>query len=215
MRKLLLGLVGASALAMGTAANATLIVSTSTQVSAFTGPNTPDSGVHYTFSYTSTCGSTGAPPAGPVTCAPSPPLNPFEATVSFLNDASGFYGLGIQTTATTLGDDVIDLDTDVDFTNAWIETSTGTFIQALTNQTGANDVHESWALSGWFLDAGSYVIRIQGNRGDASSFDGNLNYVFAAREVPEPATWAMMLLGFGVVGLQLRRRRRPVLLQAA
>jgi PEP-CTERM motif len=27
--------------------------------------------------------------------------------------------------------------------------------------------------------------------------------------VPEPATWATMLLGFGIAGLSLRRRRRP------
>ncbi|QNP43594.1 PEP-CTERM sorting domain-containing protein [Sphingomonas daechungensis] len=33
--------------------------------------------------------------------------------------------------------------------------------------------------------------------------------------VPEPATWAMMLLGFGAAGFVLRRRRRPVLAQAA
>ena len=32
--------------------------------------------------------------------------------------------------------------------------------------------------------------------------------------VPEPATWAMMLLGFGAVGVSMRRRRRTVL-QAA
>ena len=33
--------------------------------------------------------------------------------------------------------------------------------------------------------------------------------------VPEPATWAMMLLGFGVAGFALRRRRAPALAQAA
>ncbi len=33
--------------------------------------------------------------------------------------------------------------------------------------------------------------------------------------VPEPATWAMMLLGFGAVGWQLRRRGRPALAQMA
>ena len=33
--------------------------------------------------------------------------------------------------------------------------------------------------------------------------------------VPEPATWAMMLLGFGAIGLAMRRRRRPALAQIA
>jgi hypothetical protein len=33
--------------------------------------------------------------------------------------------------------------------------------------------------------------------------------------VPEPATWAMMLLGFGAIGWQMRRRRAPLLAQAA
>ena len=33
--------------------------------------------------------------------------------------------------------------------------------------------------------------------------------------VPEPATWAMMLLGFGAIGFQLRRRRSAAALQVA
>ncbi len=33
--------------------------------------------------------------------------------------------------------------------------------------------------------------------------------------VPEPATWAMMLLGFAGIGVSLRRRRKPVLAQLA
>lgn len=32
--------------------------------------------------------------------------------------------------------------------------------------------------------------------------------------VPEPATWAMMLLGFGAVGYSMRRKRTPVLANA-
>lgn len=41
--------------------------------------------------------------------------------------------------------------------------------------------------------------------------------VFSQSAVPEPATWAMMLLGFGAVGMALRRsrRRRPSFLQLA
>jgi hypothetical protein len=39
---------------------------------------------------------------------------------------------------------------------------------------------------------------------------------FAVNAVPEPATWAMMLLGFGAMGVSLRRRRQSHnLLQAA
>lgn len=33
--------------------------------------------------------------------------------------------------------------------------------------------------------------------------------------VPEPATWAMMLLGFGGIGFAMRRRRQPALAQVA
>ena len=43
-----------------------------------------------------------------------------------------------------------------------------------------------------------------------TSFSGT---VLAA--VPEPATWAMMLLGFGGIGMAMRRRRRPALAQLA
>ena len=33
--------------------------------------------------------------------------------------------------------------------------------------------------------------------------------------VPEPGTWAMMLIGFGAVGFALRRRRTPQLAHLA
>jgi hypothetical protein len=32
---------------------------------------------------------------------------------------------------------------------------------------------------------------------------------------PEPATWAMMLLGFGAIGMAVQRRRHPALAQVA
>jgi PEP-CTERM motif-containing protein len=35
------------------------------------------------------------------------------------------------------------------------------------------------------------------------------------RSVPEPATWAMMLLGFGGIGFAMRRRQKPALAQLA
>ena len=45
------------------------------------------------------------------------------------------------------------------------------------------------------------------------TYSGNFN--FAVAPVPEPATWAMMLLGFGGIGFAMRRRRSPVLAQIA
>ena len=42
-----------------------------------------------------------------------------------------------------------------------------------------------------------------------------INPAAAAAAVPEPATWAMMLLGFGAIGFAMRRKRRPVLRQLA
>lgn len=41
--------------------------------------------------------------------------------------------------------------------------------------------------------------------GDSTSFGGYVDTIML-RAVPEPATWAMMLIGFGAVGYSLRRR---------
>jgi hypothetical protein len=38
------------------------------------------------------------------------------------------------------------------------------------------------------------------------NFDGNIN----APAVPEPGTWILMLVGFGGIGLTIRRQRRPL-----
>jgi hypothetical protein len=51
-----------------------------------------------------------------------------------------------------------------------------------------------------------------------SSFSGGFYYTPAAvSDVPEPASWAMMLLGFGAVGAAMRRSRRrlPAIAQIA
>ena len=49
------------------------------------------------------------------------------------------------------------------------------------------------------IEPGSYAI-LTANRG---FIVGN----FTIAQVPEPATWAMMLIGFGAVGFSLRFRR--------
>jgi len=95
--------------------------------------------------------------------------------------------------------------------NGWILSDTsnnlatilGVTIDPATNMAG-------FSLSNVSFDADSISINWAG-----LSFDPNtvvsLNVVFADSAVPEPSTWAMMLLGFGSIGVALRRRRRKVL----
>ena len=50
---------------------------------------------------------------------------------------------------------------------------------------------------------------------DVEGFSTAALYTTGGAPVPEPATWAMMLLGFGAAGYAMRRRRRPLLPQLA
>ena len=47
---------------------------------------------------------------------------------------------------------------------------------------------------------------------NAEYLDTGIDNIYAGplSGVPEPSTWAMMLLGFGAVGFRLRRARRPI-----
>jgi hypothetical protein len=51
---------------------------------------------------------------------------------------------------------------------------------------------------------GNNIISVNGTTGGEAAFRGTLS--FAASAVPEPTTWAMMLVGFGAVGYSMRRR---------
>ena len=107
-------------------------------------------------------------------------------------------------------------------TNASISTSAAggnniNFTSVLLNGTAftltPTGVFEFGTLSNFGLIPGANnTITVNGTNTGDTSFAGSL--VFAA--VPEPATWGMMLLGFGVMGVSLRRRRRslPSLAQA-
>ena len=203
MRKLVYGVLGAAALAMASAASAQVSIIDPTTIN---GPGVPvGDGFNFTFGYSDSNGA----------------VNPFEQLVSFSSTMDGYFGLGVQTTATS-----VDGVSDVDFSNVWLTTlcpnagatavpgtcGATTLITALDNNS-ESDLHEDWGLSNLFLAAGDYTLHIAGTRGRVSSFDGNIS--FQAASVPEPATWAMMLFGFGAIGWQLRRRRAPILAQAA
>lgn len=61
------------------------------------------------------------------------------------------------------------------------------------------------SASGATIGAGSYEA--QGNINNWRALSGTVTAATAA--VPEPATWAMMLVGFAAIGLGMRRKQRP------
>jgi hypothetical protein len=52
---------------------------------------------------------------------------------------------------------------------------------------------------------GNNTISVTGTTGGEAAITGNLSFA-AASAVPEPTTWAMMLVGFGAVGYSMRKR---------
>jgi hypothetical protein len=71
---------------------------------------------------------------------------------------------------------------------------------------GNNDVTAFYTFDG--LKAGANLSLTVGSSSSATLFT-------KTPAVPEPATWAMMLLGFGAIGMASRRSRKPVLAQIA
>lgn len=72
-------------------------------------------------------------------------------------------------------------------------------------QHGFDPEAESWDLNLVSLAAGSHTITVHGDLlSGPASYTGTLNIA----AIPEPATWAMMIMGFGGMGAVLRRRNR-------
>ena len=180
MRKLLLGVVGATALAVGSAAGAVVTVDSSTMV--ISGPTTVVD--------TTTIGFTEAQLSSPT----------FLETVVFTNTLAGLYSIALTTSSPQ-----------IDFTSAVLSGLGGPYNLVEIDDDGTN---EYWRLANPVqLGASQYTLSINGNNSGAGSLGGSITISPSA--VPEPATWAMMLFGFGAVGFALRRRRTPVLAQVA
>jgi hypothetical protein len=86
----------------------------------------------------------------------------------------------------------------------------GTLLQSsVFNGTGVFTGANALNVTGPWSETVRYSLNFNGGVG--SNFNGTANL----RAVPEPATWAMMLLGFGGIGFAMRRRRQPTLAQVA
>ena len=181
MRKLVLGLVGASALAIGSAAGAVVTVDSSTMT--IDGPTT--------VADVTTIGFTEAQLSSPT----------FMENVVFTNTLAGLYSITLTTSSPA-----------VDFTSAVLSGLGGPYNLIEIDDDGTN---EFWRLANPVnLAASQYNLTINGNNSGAGSLGGSIT-ISQAAAVPEPATWAMMLIGFGAVGFAMRRRQKPVLAQLA
>jgi hypothetical protein len=76
-------------------------------------------------------------------------------------------------------------------------------IGPLTGAAASGEVSGSFTPT---VNPYSLGLGVQITRTTAGTTTGDLN--FAAVPVPEPATWAMMLVGFGGLGALVRRKRR-------
>jgi PEP-CTERM motif len=133
----------------------------------------------------------------------------FSETFSFSTSVAGFVNAIVSTTASTPMNNI-------DFSDVFISTSTGTRVGTLASLTGTNTTNEVRAINDLALGVGNYTLTTQGSAtGSNGSYGGSVSFR-AASAVPEPATWAMMLVGFGAMGVSMRRRRSSqVLMQAA
>jgi hypothetical protein len=214
MRKLVLGLIGASALAISSAASAVVIITPATPLAP--GDNggtavfvTSPSPVlpTYTGSITATIGHTGIG-AGTFT-------DIFQFTIG--TAGLGVIGLGSGSIITSvnlanfLGTTDLDI-TSVSFNgmmaNLQLLDANGNPCDTRDTVPGAGTcgANETWSLNDVPITAGALdQIIVSGLSRGNGSYGGNLT--FTPNAVPEPATWAMMLFGFAGIGWQLRRKR--------
>lgn len=205
MRKVLIALAGATALSAASAANATL----------FTGSTLACFGPGCTVANSSSTG--GAT---------------FNSGSFNQSDSGGFLSIGSGSGTDTLG--LISVSgvssawvnvpflLQVSFTNPIGTTPGSALYTALVNGSVTSD-----GAGGAFFDfdntpqnftfpGGTFSLFVNDLAVSSGATNTPLNGVIrTAVAVPEPATWGMMLLGFGGMGMMLRRRRRPVLAQIA
>ena len=120
----------------------------------------------------------------------------FNATIDFTNDVAGNYWVSLTTSTPEL---LFTALTITPITGSGSIVYAGPATSAITLLPGS-------------LGVGSYHLSFSGLSPTGGAESGNLLFRLA---VPEPSTWAMMLLGFAGIGFAMRRRPRQALAQLA
>lgn len=91
----------------------------------------------------------------------------------------------------------------IDFTRIWLTDAAMNEFDFTLSPTGQFEV----GTIGANLAGGAYTFNITGTAtGSPASYGGDLTF----SAVPEPGTWGLMLLGFGLLGFAIRRRKPTV-----
>lgn len=216
MHKLIIGLLGATALVGASAASAQVV-----QLSA----PTTQSGTQATYVTTAgTITATGYSAPGTTTTLNFKTQGGLETGLGLTDDPSG------QGEISNAGPNMIQLDMS--------GLNSGTLVSFLMGSTTDG---EGWAVFGTDTAGcvalgtmcGSPILALTNDQGNwhslgvpaftyydfyATGMSGNayanvlLDSLSLTASVPEPSTWAMMLLGFGAIGMAARRSRRKVAL---
>jgi len=125
-----------------------------------------------------------------------PTVNILGAVLNIVddNDTLGIYGVAVDGTLELLGFSGTILNPTGGFTVAGSQTNTNAQYSLTFNPV----------LSGF----SRYLFTTMTNGTTSTTGDGYRLRSMTVAAVPEPATWAMMLFGFGFIGFQLRRSRR-------
>jgi hypothetical protein len=164
-------------------------------------------------------GITGAADNGGVAATPLSPVA-FTDIFTFTIPQTGV-GSGSITTSVNINDflGVTDLDITSVIVNGLMAFETFRDINGIAcpvEGVGTCGAGETFQRNDVPILAGmENTITVSGITRGLGSYGGNLTFFPVQATVPEPATWAMMLIGFGAVGFSLRRKRTTALQQLA
>ena len=157
-------------------------------------------------------------PSGAVTLTPAGPgavASPISFDVSGTGDFNAVFSFNNPfTTARANGSASFNFDPDVLVFTGGTFSNGGTFAIG-----GVSGVGSSIQVDSTGMLQGAQTLTLQGRLNSSGIPDGgnsfarvggSLTLTAVAAVVPEPATWALFILGFGVIGSALRRRSGAV-----
>jgi len=198
MRKLMIALAAATALTGASAANAAITLGSTGQLAgsstSVTSTITDNVNIPNKITFDTNNAAAGT-------------------STSFIDFVESYDSLAVfsVTTATNPASTVTLLNVLTGQSLTLFPTDTGTYGGSAGSSTGSTfalNLSANLAANTWYRFVYSANMATAGNVSGTASF-------YTQSAVPEPATWGLMLLGFGGMGLALRRRRRPRLAQLA